>query len=80
MIGFAVTSFFVSFAWMDPVYVLAAFLTGLYVATRVQMEEGGRDSVDSASGKSSPTRAAGWRVKQSAWRSYALEQSRPATE
>jgi O-antigen ligase len=80
MIGFAVTSFFVSFAWMDPVYVLAAFLTGLYVATRVQMEEGGRDSVDAASGKSSPTRAAGWRVKQSAWRSYALEQSRPATE
>jgi hypothetical protein len=80
MIGFAVTSFFVSFAWMDPVYVLAAFLTGLYVATRVQMEEGGGDSVGAASGKSSPTRAAGWRVKQSAWRSYALEQSRPATE
>jgi O-antigen ligase len=80
MIGFAVTSFFVSFAWMDPVYVLAAFLTGLYVATRVQMEEGGRDSVSAASGNSSPTRAAGWRVKQSAWRSYALEQSRPATE
>jgi O-antigen ligase len=39
MIGFAVTSFFVSFAWMDPVYLLAAFLTGLYVSARVQMRQ-----------------------------------------
>ena len=38
MIGFAVTSFFVSFAWMDPLYIMAAFLTGLYVAARVQCD------------------------------------------
>jgi len=32
MIGFAVTSFFVSFAWMEPLYIMAAFTTGLQVA------------------------------------------------
>jgi len=31
MIGFAVTSFFVSFAWMDPLYFMTAMFTGLYV-------------------------------------------------
>ena len=30
MIGFSVTAFFVSFAWMDPLYIMAAFTTGLY--------------------------------------------------
>jgi O-antigen ligase len=79
MIGFAVTSFFVSFAWMDPVYVLAAFLTGLYVSARVQMQE---EAVGyaAASAPLSPSRAPGWRVRQSAWRSYVLGQSQPATE
>src|SRR5258706_5190681 len=80
MVGFAVTSFFVSFAWMDPLYVMAAFLTGLYVSTRVQMDEGSRDGYRAASATLSPTRTPGWRVKQSAWRSYVLGQSRPATE
>jgi O-antigen ligase len=79
MIGFVVTSFFVSFAWMDPVYVLAAFLTGLYVSTRVQMQEHAV-GYSSASTPLSQSRAPGWRVKQSAWRSYVLGQSRPATE
>ena len=80
MVGFAVTSFFVSFAWMDPVYVMAAFLTGLYTATRVQMEQGSRDSYGAVSRALSPTRAPGWRVKQSAWRSYVLGRSQRATE
>jgi O-antigen ligase len=31
-IGFAVTAFFVSFAWMDTLYLLAAFVAGLYVS------------------------------------------------
>lgn len=31
MLGFAVTCSFVSFAFLDPVYILAAFMTGLYV-------------------------------------------------
>jgi O-antigen ligase len=66
MIGFAVPSFFVSFAWRDPVYLMAAFLTGLYVTTRVQIEEG-RGRYAGAFGSSRPS--PGWRVKQSAWRS-----------
>jgi O-antigen ligase len=31
-IGFAVTAFFVSFAWMDTLYLLAALVAGLYVS------------------------------------------------
>ena len=31
MIGFAVTSFFLSFAWLDMLYILAAFMSGLYI-------------------------------------------------
>jgi hypothetical protein len=31
MIGFAVTAFFVSFAYMDPIYVLSAMVAGLYL-------------------------------------------------
>lgn len=31
-VGFAVTAFFVSFAWMDTLYILAAFVAGLYVS------------------------------------------------
>jgi len=69
MIGFAVTSFFVTFAWMDPVYFMAALITGLYVAAQAQIGAG----ESSASGLSShlvaPRRVAGWRVRQSAWRS-----------
>jgi len=29
--GFAVSAFFVSFAFLDPIYILAAFMTGMYV-------------------------------------------------
>jgi O-Antigen ligase len=35
LIGFAVTAFFVSFAWMDVIYLLAALMTGLYTAIAV---------------------------------------------
>ena len=31
-IGFAVTSLFLTFAWIDMIYMLAAYLGGLYVA------------------------------------------------
>lgn len=40
MIGFAVPALFVSFAWMDPLYILAAFMTGLYVSIRAEMQHG----------------------------------------
>jgi O-antigen ligase len=31
MVGFSVTSFFVSFAWMDAAYFIAALMSGLYI-------------------------------------------------
>ena len=34
MVGFAVSSFFVSFAWIDIIYTLTAFMAGLTVAVR----------------------------------------------
>jgi hypothetical protein len=63
-IGFAVSSFFVSFAWMDPVYFLAAILTGLYVATRAEFSSGTGVPAHPVAEKALP----GWRVRYSAWR------------
>jgi O-antigen ligase len=40
MLGFAVTSFFVSFAWLDLVYALAALLAGLYFVVGQRLNEG----------------------------------------
>jgi O-antigen ligase len=67
MIGFAVPSFFVTFAWMDTVYFMAAALTGLYICAKRELAE-----VDSA-GITAPAeisfdRRSGWRVRRSAWR------------
>lgn len=39
MIAFAVTSFFVSFAWMDPIYFLLALMAGLYVSLERKARE-----------------------------------------
>ena len=81
MIGFAVTSFFVSFAWMDPVYLMAAFLTGLYIATRVQLEqEAGYGRQVAPTGASSRRSGPGWRMSASAWRSQLVAQSPLAAE
>ena len=35
-IGFAVTAFFVSFAWMEPLYMLSAIVAGLNLVVRRQ--------------------------------------------
>ncbi|OLE20556.1 MAG: hypothetical protein AUG50_00325 [Betaproteobacteria bacterium 13_1_20CM_3_63_8] len=72
MIGFAVTSFFVTFAWMDPVYLLAALLTGLYIAVGVQLEHRGNQRYGPATDSGVPTGRAGWRVAQSRWRAHSL--------
>jgi O-antigen ligase len=53
MIGFAVTAFFVSFAWMEPLYILAAFTTGLTLIVR------------NAKVRPATNRSVGWRVRQS---------------
>jgi O-antigen ligase len=69
MIGFAVTAFFVSFAWMEPLYTLAAFTTGLFVVIPEYISErslglAGAPSVQ----RRTLARSAGWRVAQSAHR------------
>jgi O-antigen ligase len=66
MIGFAVTSFFVSFAWLDPIYIMAAFLTGLYVATREYTADTGPLGIPRTTPMASSEIARGWRVRQSA--------------
>jgi O-antigen ligase len=80
MVGFAVTSFFVSFAWMDPVYLMAALLTGLYVSTRKQLLEESRAGIDDTFATAPQRPAAGWRVKRSAWRIEAFVQSQPKND
>lgn len=67
MIGFAVTAFFVSFAWMDPIYLLAAFLTGLYVAAQAQRDEDEHIDGRLRSPRVSAPLVAGWRTIASAF-------------
>lgn len=78
MIGFATTAFFVSFAWMDPVYVLAALLTGLYISCRVQIEQSTLVWNDTPSQMSTMPVGPGWRVRRSAWRAALRAQSQTA--
>ena len=65
-IGFAVTSFFVTFAFADPIYLLAAFVTGLYLAVDAQLRAEGRPGMSRAAIVSASAMVAGWRVRRSA--------------
>jgi len=38
LLGFAVTSFFVSFAYLDPIYIVAALMAGLYVSVEAKLK------------------------------------------
>jgi O-antigen ligase len=68
MCGFAVTSFFVTFAFADPIYVMAALLSGLYTVTRVQLASA-RSSVPGLPVVPRRSRRGeGWRVIASARR------------
>ncbi len=68
MCGFAVTSFFVSFAFGDPIYLMAAFVTGLEIVARTLLNDQ-HASIAGAALPSAPARGgAGWRVRQSAYR------------
>ena len=67
MVGFAVPSLFVSFAWTDTLYLLSSLLAGLYVAARVQMSEG---SVSSGNAPGASDQHVGWRVYRSARRGF----------
>ncbi len=69
MIGFAVTAFFVSFAWMEPLYIMAAFTTGLYVVVREQTQQSSATETNTVSTISRVERGTrGWRVAQTAQR------------
>jgi hypothetical protein len=72
MIGFAVTSFFVSFAWMEPLYIMAALTTGLYVSLRehARLQHGGHLQAPGATVGERAIR--GWRVARSAGRAQPL--------
>ena len=68
MIGFAVTAAFVSFAWMDPICLLAAFLTGLYVSLREYIRAAGPAAGGPIVLTGRKLRPRGWRVARSAQR------------
>jgi O-antigen ligase len=38
LVGFGVSSFFVSFAYLDPIYIVAALMAGLYVAVEAKLK------------------------------------------
>ena len=63
-IGFAVTSFFVTFAFADPIYLLAALVTGLYMSLAVQLQTNRGAAVAEAT-TTLPRGFAGWRVRNS---------------
>lgn len=70
MIGFAVTAFFVTFAWMDPLYILAALTTGLYVAVHERAStRAGPEASAVSSVRAFDRGTRGWRVAHSAQRS-----------
>lgn len=68
MVGFAVSAFFVSFAWMDPIYILAALITGLYISLRAVVPSLSRqESATLAHGLGMIKKTvSGWRVRKSA--------------
>jgi O-antigen ligase len=65
LVGFAASSFFVSFAWMEVLYLLAAMITGFYVSVKVYADA---SAANPASPALSVRRAPGWRVAESARR------------
>jgi hypothetical protein len=70
MIAFAVTSFFVSFAWMDPIYILAAFTAGWYLVVRGRLSHMSTSEATTLAVAMGIIRKTtnGWRVRQSARR------------
>jgi O-antigen ligase len=65
LIGFAVTSFFVSFAWMDPLYLMAAYISGWRIVLRAEIEKlPAGEAMILASAFGLVRTAPGWRVKR----------------
>lgn len=73
MCGFAVTSFFVTFAFADPLYLMAALTTGLYLVVNARLSKRySGPNVPDAPTASPPRSRSGWRVRQSAQRLLSL--------
>jgi O-antigen ligase len=69
LIGFAVTSFFVSFAWMDHLYLISAFISGWYIVAPGQIARPIRpEAINLALALGLVRKAGGWRVRRSAER------------
>ena len=57
LLGFAVPAFFVSFAYMDPIYVLAALVSGLYLAVGRRLRVSPTQAAAAARGHQSAPRS-----------------------
>lgn len=67
--GFAVTSFFVTFAFSDPIYIMAALYSALYTVSQAHLSSCNARLATLAL-ESTSARAAGWRVTASARRFF----------
>ena len=70
MIGFVVTSFFVTFAFADPLYLLAGLMAGLYLAVDAQPQAETSGIAGRTQQLNPATSGPGWRVRRSAWRFF----------
>jgi O-antigen ligase len=68
MCGFAVTSFFVTFAFADPIYLMAGMTTGLYLVVSAELDRWKSGLAHPDAVPVQPARRAGWRVRRSAQR------------
>jgi O-antigen ligase len=68
MIGFAVTAFFVTFAWLEPLYIMTAFTTGLFIVIRDRGNRRVAAAANLPAERPVLRGASGWRVMQSARR------------
>jgi len=59
-LGFAVTAFFVSFAYLDPIYILAAYVVGLHRSVYVKLRQAGAPPTGAQPAR--PGRGVGWRT------------------
>ena len=61
-VGFACTAFFVSFAYLDPIYILAAYLVGLYRSVNVKLRQAGGTPPPTGLQPARRGRGGGWRT------------------
>ena len=66
--GFAVTSFFVTFAFSDPIYIMAALYSALYAVSQAHIRSYSGALAATLPPEGTASRAAGWRVRASARR------------